>query len=143
MVRSNYSSRTLAEWLAALGSFDQITPQDAAALWNVPLKQALTRLHAMVGGPLVIPPDKVEIYRRAEWNPEPVVPVDRSNGTESKQADTLAHIPTNGIPACDLARVLGIADKSALQRLFRLHRQGLVEPVQIGTRKLWVKKEQI
>ena len=64
MVRSNYSPKTLAEWLAGLGSFDLLTPRDAADRWGCSVTEAMERLHSMVGGPLEIPAGQIERYRR-------------------------------------------------------------------------------
>lgn len=95
----------LAAWLNGLGSFDLLTPRDAADRWGCSVTEAMERLHAMTGGPLEIPAGQIETYRR--------IPPSRLPGSrDERRAERLAMIPAEGARRCDLARIWGLSEKN-------------------------------
>ena len=102
----------LASWLDALGTFDQLTPHEAAAIWNVPVREALERLHAMVGGPLEIPAGSIETYRRAPWTPTPARPRLSEYDPRAIRNQRMEMIPDTGITISQAAELWGTSPKS-------------------------------
>jgi len=112
VVRSNYSPKTLAEWLAGLGSFDLLTPRDAADRWGCSVTEAMERLHSTVGGPLEIPAGQIERYRRIPWSLTPAREPSRLPGSrDERRTERLAMIPADGARRCDLARMWGLSER--------------------------------
>lgn len=52
------------EWLRGLGEFEFIRPPEAATLWGVTVREAMSRLHSLIGNFLEISPGSVEVYQR-------------------------------------------------------------------------------
>ena len=120
----------LASWLDALGTFDQLTPHDAAARWGVPVREAMERLHAMVGGPLEIPAGSIETYRRAEWAPDAIVDQDTGKPMHERDAQRvrrLAMIPKGGATRVELIKLWGVSGDSAFYEIVRvMQSRGLI-----------------
>ena len=103
----------IAAWLEDLGTFDLLTPHDAAERWGVELRTALERLHCMVGGPLEVPMGHVETYRRAEWTATASAPSRaKAPRIEEIRLHRLALVPKQG------------AMKEELMRLWQLSEDG-------------------
>lgn len=103
----------LAAWLDGLGEFSEIEPADAATRWGVEMRIALERLHAMVGGPLVIPAGQIERYQRAEWTATASAPSRaKAPRIEEIRLHRLALVPKQG------------AMKEELMRLWQLSENG-------------------
>ena len=103
----------IASWLDGLGSFDLITPHDAAQRWGVELRTALERLHIMVGGPLEVPEGHIERYQRAEWTATASAPSRaKAPRIEEIRLHRLALVPKQG------------AMKEELMRLWQLSENG-------------------
>lgn len=103
----------IAAWLDGLGSFDLLTPHDAAERWGVELRTALERLHIMVGGPLEVPEGHIETYRRVEWTATASAPSRaKAPRIEEIRLHRLALVPKQG------------AMKEELMRLWQLSENG-------------------
>jgi hypothetical protein len=99
----------LAAWLDGLGSFDLLTPHDAAERWGVELRTALERLHCMVGGPLEVPDGHVETYRRAEWTAAASAPSRaKAPRIEEVRLHRLAMVPREGATREQLQAIWGL-----------------------------------
>jgi hypothetical protein len=118
----------LAAWLNGLGSFDELTPRDAAGRWGCSITEAMERLHAMVGGPLAIPAGQVERYRRIPWSLTPALESSRLPGSrDERRAERLAMIPAGGARRCDLARIWGLSEKNIDATLKAMVNQKLIK----------------
>ena len=126
----------LEEWLNALGTFDVLTPHEAAAIWDVSVREALERLHAMVGGPLEIPSGHIETYRRAEWTPAATAPRPGRQGRDhvATRQTRLKSMPEAGITIAAAAEMWGITHKSAAEYLQVLVRGGFARRVRVTNR---------
>lgn len=99
----------IAEWLDGLGSFDLLTPHDAAERWSVPVRVAMERLHAMVGGPLEVPEGHIETYRRAEWTATASAPSRaKQRPIEEIRLHRLAMVPREGATREQLQVIWGL-----------------------------------
>lgn len=125
----------LAAWLDGLGSFDTLTPHDAAERWGVDLRAALERLHIMVGGPLEVPAGHVETYRRAEWSPTPAVTPMGNVGNERdiRRMRRLAQIPERGATRRELREIWDVSDSNFEEIIETMKRRGLIS----RTGKIW------
>lgn len=103
----------IAAWLDGLGMFDEIRPAEAAQRWGVTVREAMERLHIMVGGPLEVPHGHVETYRRAEWTATASAPSRaKAPRIDEVRLHRLALVPKQG------------AMKEELMRLWQLSEDG-------------------
>lgn len=125
----------IAAWLDGLGSFDLLTPHDAADRWGVDMRQALERLHYMVGTALEVPAGKVEVYRRGEWMPAPETASmpDRGNERDIRRMKRLSQIPERGAPRRELREIWDVSESNFEEIVKTMVRRGLIA----RTGKIW------
>lgn len=122
----------ISAWLNGLGSFDLLTPRDAADRWGCSVTEAMERLHAMVGGPLEVPMGRIEIYRRAPWtailgkSPVSGLP---SNERDERRLKRLAMIPEGGATRRELRELWDVSDSAIEEILSVMRRRGMIERV--------------
>ncbi len=108
----------ISAWLNGLGSFDLLTPTDAASRWGVDMRTALERLHAMVGGPLVIPAGQIERYRRAEWTATASAPSRaKAPRIEEIRLHRLELVPKQGAMREELMRLWSLSKEGTMKTI--------------------------
>lgn len=108
----------LAAWLDGLGEFEQIEPAAAAERWGVSIRDAMERLHAMVGGPLVIPAGQIERYQRAEWTATASAPSRaKAPRIEEVRLHRLALVPKDGATREQLQEIWGLSEEGTMKTI--------------------------
>jgi hypothetical protein len=108
----------IAAWLDGLGTFDTLTPHDAAERWGVELRTALERLHCMVGGPLEVPMGHVETYRRAEWTATASAPSRaKAPRIDELRLHRLALVPKEGATREKLQEIWGLSEEGTMKTI--------------------------
>jgi hypothetical protein len=108
----------IADWLDGLGTFDLLTPHDAAERWGVELRTALERLHCMVGGPLEVPDGHVETYRRAEWTAAASAPSRaKAPRIDEVRMHRLAMVPREGATREQLQEIWGLSEEGTMKTI--------------------------
>lgn len=139
--KNNYSVQTLTEWLGQLGQFTVLTPGQAAARWGVSPRQALRRLHAMVGGPLEIPAGCVEMYVRATWVSPTPAPCRPSESWATVREQRYAMIPDTGATMSTLAQMWGVTKQTAKRLALKMRQLGLIDYRREGKVYIWMRRE--
>ena len=130
----------LAAWLNGLGSFDELTPRDAAGRWGCSITEAMERLHAMTGGPLEIPAGAIETYRRAAWtaeigrNPATGMP---ANERDELRLQRLAMIPDAGATKRELEALWRLSPGAAEAVMGVMKKRNLIRLVRVGKCCIW------
>lgn len=138
-VKNEVSAETLAVWLEGLGEFDRIDPVEAAARWGIRIRDALTRLHLMVGANLRIPRGCVETYEilpPVKFPPDPLA----NRPPAELREERLAKFPDAGATVHDLSPIWGLSIRSTSKALGNMLKMGLVDYGWRGGTKFWRKK---
>lgn len=128
-VKNGVSMETITIWLEGLGEFEEIRPADAAERWGVTVREAMERLHAMVGAVLQIPRGEVERY---QYLPPAPFPAAKVRDTLCSPEEKLMKIPPEGATASQLAEIWGISKRAAGKCLAGMARSGKVVPSGTG-----------
>ena len=128
----------LSRWMQGLGPFEEITPMEAAERWGLPVKEAMERLHSMLGSMVEIPPGQIERYRPASMDRFEDFPRSPQKPQTPRErvplSARLQDVPRTGATVSEMTRVWSLLSRRGTEKALQsLAKAGLVE-VTFGSR---------